>query len=138
MTVKTAICIRVAVLAVLSGVVTAQTLPTELEGLWRNPRNGHSQIWRIQVEDQTIASALSGKIVWYGFGGYCTTPKEGMPFAGSYDGEKLVITAALLNPNTKCGKLLVEMKKDSGEEKFVGTFSNDWPVSGTVELKSKK
>lgn len=125
-------------LAMLSGLVAAQTLPTELEGTWRNPRNGHSQVWRIQLEDEATSPNLAGKIVWYGFGGYCTTPKEGMPFTGSYDGEKLTINAPLLNQSTKCGKLLVEMVKDGAEEKFTGTFANDWPVSGTVELRGKK
>ncbi len=118
--------------------LSAQTLPTELEGRWHNPQYGHSQVWRIQIEDQTTPSALVGKIVWYGYSGYCTTPREGMPFTGSYDGEKLVIKAPLLNPNTKCGNLLVEMVKDGTEEKFTGTFANDWPVSGTVGLQGKK
>ena len=118
--------------------LSAQTLPTELEGTWSNPRNGHLQVWRIQLEDGAAPPNLAGKIVWYGFGGYCTTPKEGMPFTGSYDGEKLTITAPLLNPNTKCGRLQVEMVKNGAEEKFTGTFANDWPVSGTVELRGKK
>lgn len=115
----------------------AQTLPTELEGTWRNPRNGHSQVWRIELESGATPPTLSGKIVWYGFGGYCTTPKEGMPFTGTYDGEKLTITAPLLNPNTKCGTLQVDMKKE-GDDAFSGTFANDWPVSGTVALRGKK